>query len=128
AGAVTEALERLRTAALITFSEKQGFKLQSPAGQEWDRERNDIRPAAEQVSAVVREALDRLMGDVTRPKLQGRPFPWMAFFSDGRQTHDARIKNATGDAVVTVDFRWVPAAERAEEEWLRRSKEDQLRE
>jgi len=127
-GGISEALERLRSVSLLSYSEKLGFKLQSPAGQEWDRERNDMNAPIEQVNAAVCEALDRLMADVTRPKLQGRPFPWLAFFSDGRFNHDVRIKSATGDAVVTVDFRWVPSGERSEEEWLRQSTAEGLRE
>ncbi|MEP7119432.1 MAG: BREX system P-loop protein BrxC [Byssovorax sp.] len=126
-GPTTEALERLRVASLLSYSEKLGFKLQSPAGQEWDRERSDLDAAGEKVSAAVQEALGNLMGEVTRPKLLGRPFPWLAFFSDGRHAHDIRIKSATGDAIVTVDFRWVPAGERVEDEWIRRSNEELLK-
>ena len=120
----TEALERPRAASLLTYSEKLGFKLQSPAGQEWDRERGDFSASSDQISAIVREALDRLSAELPRPKLQGRPFPWIVFFSDGRHAHDVRLKNVTADAVVTVDFRWVSASERGDEEWIRRSTQD----
>ncbi len=72
---MTEALERLRASSLLSFSEKLGFKLQSPAGQEWDRERSDIRASSDQISAAVCEALDRLAADIRAPKLQVRAFP-----------------------------------------------------
>ncbi|MFS8070404.1 MAG: BREX system P-loop protein BrxC, partial [Byssovorax sp.] len=125
----TEALERMRAASLLSYSEKLGFKLQSPAGQEWDRERNDFGASGDQISAVVQEALDRLAGEIPRPKLQGRPFPWIVFFSDGRHAHDVRLKSNPADAVVTVDFRWMPPGERGDEEWIRRTtQEDALKE
>ena len=125
----TEALERLRAASLLSYSEKLGFKLQSPAGQEWDRERSDFSASSDQISSILREALERLAADIPRPKLQGRPFPWIVYFSDGRHAHDVRLKNVTADAVVTVDFRWVSAGERGDEEWIRRStQEDTLKE
>lgn len=127
-GSITEALERLKAASLLSYSEKLGYKLQSPAGQEWAREREDIRVPGEQISALVQEALTRLIGDIPRPKLQGRPFPWLSFYSDGRFNNDIRLRNAAGDAVVTVDFRWVASGERSEEEWLRQSTTDLLRE
>ena len=40
--AVTEALEELRRRNLLGYSEKHGYKLQSSAGEEWERERRDI--------------------------------------------------------------------------------------
>ncbi|MEI8257513.1 MAG: BREX system P-loop protein BrxC, partial [Deltaproteobacteria bacterium] len=39
---ITAALERLRHANLLGYSEKHGYKIQSSAGQEWQRERDDI--------------------------------------------------------------------------------------
>ncbi|HZF47702.1 MAG TPA: BREX system P-loop protein BrxC [Polyangiaceae bacterium] len=127
-GQVTEALERLRASALLSYSEKLGYKLQSYAGQEWERERSDYGPGPEQISGAVRGALELMMADVDRPRLNSRPFPWMAFYSDGRQANDVRIKNATQDAVVVVDFRWVIAGDRGVEEWVRKSNEELLRE
>ncbi len=125
-GEMTEALERLRAASLLSYSEKLGFKLQSPAGQEWDRERADLRASSDQISEAVREALTRLTAELPRPKLQGRPFPWVVFFSDARHAHDVRLKNVAADAVVTVDFRWIPIAERGDDEWIRRTTQDEL--
>ena len=40
--AVTDALEELRRRNLLGYSEKEGYKLQSSAGEEWERERRDI--------------------------------------------------------------------------------------
>lgn len=39
---VEAALERLRALSLLSRSEKLGYKLQSSAGQEWERERDDV--------------------------------------------------------------------------------------
>src|SRR5690606_1509916 len=41
-GVVTEALEELRRKNLVSYSEKLGYKIQSTAGEEWERERRDI--------------------------------------------------------------------------------------
>jgi hypothetical protein len=127
-GQITEALERLRALSLIGYSEQVGYKLQSSAGQEWESRRSEIDVPQEQISAAVRAALDRLMVGVESPRLDNRKFPWVVFFSDGRYAHDVRIKNVAQDAVVVADFRWVSSGERDAEEWLRRSKEELLKE
>ena len=44
---ITEALEKLRRRNLLGYSEKQGYKIQSTAGEEWERERRDIGVARE---------------------------------------------------------------------------------
>lgn len=116
---VTTALERLRAAGLLGYSEKTGYKLQSSAGQEWQRERDELRVPSEQASESVRETVALLLADVNRPKLGARAFPWLGFFSDGRQVADARVARSSEDAVVTIDFRWVPADQRGAEPWLK---------
>ena len=60
--AVTEALEKLRQPNLLAYSEKQGFKIQSSAGQEWQRERDDFGVTQEQISEIVQDAIKSLVG------------------------------------------------------------------
>lgn len=124
---VKPALERLRNQNLIGFSEKEGYKIQSSAGQEWQRDREDVLVSADDRHKLVREKLSELMRDPERPRLKGRAFYWSAFFSDGRQMKDERLLNAGDEAAVTMDFRYFSGkADRSSAEWAKRSAEKQL--
>ena len=125
-GAVTTALEDLRGRNLLAYSEKLGYKIQSTAGEEWDRERRDIGVPRETVSEIVKEALKYLLGIPDRPRLQGRPFPWMGMYSDGRREADAVILDSRDDAAFVVDFRMLVREERADVTWVRKSGESAL--
>jgi len=120
---VIEALETLRLRNLLGYSEKQGYKIQSTAGEEWERERRDIPALRDQVTVIVREALALLVADPERPRLQGRPFPWECRFSDGRQQDDMVLVDARDEASICVDFRFLPTEERSELVWIPRSAE-----
>ncbi len=78
--AVEEALEGLRRANLLAYSEKYGYKLQSSAGEEWERERRDLLVSPEQRSELIQGTLKQIVAEPERPKLEGRPFPWLALF------------------------------------------------
>ena len=126
--AVQEALEELRRANLLGYSEKLGYKLQSSSGEEWERERRDIAITPEQRSELIQGALRQLVAEPERPKLEGRPFPWLALFSDGRRIMDARLEDPRDPAAITVDFRFLTAAdERDQTTWVNRSGEDALK-
>lgn len=124
--AVTEALDELRRDNLITFSEKHGYRIQSTAGEEWEREKRDIRASREAISEIVRDALRMVMEKPEKPSYKRRPFPWAAFFSDGRGIEDDKLIRARDEAVVCVDFRFVPGDERGESGWIERSNEARL--
>jgi hypothetical protein len=124
--AVTEALDELRRRNLLGYSEKHGYKVQSSAGEEWDRERRDIGVAREVISEIVQQGLTWLLGTPDRPRLQGRPFPWEAIFSDGRRADDVTLVDSREDASVRVDFRFLAREERTESTWVRRSSESPL--
>ncbi len=126
-GAVTEALEELRRRNLLGYSEKHGYKVQSSAGEEWERERRDKPVARELLSEIVQDALKYLAAQPERPRLQGRSFPVAAMFSDGRSHTDVPIMDSRDDAVVRVDFRFVTKDERGETGWVKRSDESALR-
>jgi hypothetical protein len=119
--AVTAALESLRQRNLLGYSEKTGYKLQSSSAEEWERERRDIQVPPERRSALVREALKYLVGDFEQAKLQGRPFPWGAWYSDGRSADDEQLQAPRDDAAFFLDFRFVRKAEQAAETWLKLS-------
>src|SRR5207244_5938997 len=101
-------LEKLRGLGLLSYSEKQGFKIQSSAGQEWQREREDIGVAQEQISKIAQDAIKNLVGSMQeRPRWKGRTFPWTLWFSDGRQAIDVKLQDAREDATFAVDFRFL---------------------
>ena len=123
---VTEALEELRRRNLLGYSEKQGYKIQSTAGEEWERERRDVGVPRDTISELVQEALKFLLAEPDRPRLQGRPFPWAGVFSDGRRVENAVLADPRGEAAVEVDFRFLTVEERADVVWVRKSSESVL--
>ena len=127
ASAVTTALEELRRRNLLGYSEKHGYKVQSSAGEEWERERRDKPVARELLSEIVQDSLKYMVAAPERPRLQGRPFPWVGLFSDGRGSDDAVLVDSRDDAVVRVDLRFVAKDERNETGWVKRSDETALR-
>ncbi len=124
--AVTTALEALRERNLLAYSEKQGYKIQSSAGEEWDHERRAIGTSRETLSEILKEALKYLIGSPERPRLQGRPFPWEARFSDGRREVDSVVVDVRDDSAFVVDFRMLAREERSETGWIRKSGESTL--
>ncbi len=124
---VTEALEELRRRNLLGYSEKHGYKLQSSAGEEWERERREINVASDALVGAVQDALKYLIATPDRPRLEGRSFPWVALLSDGRGLTDASLLTSRDDAVFTVDFRFLTKVERTESTWITRSAETALR-
>ncbi len=124
---VKEALELLRSQGLLGFSEKLGYKIQSSAGEEWERERRDGGATPDKISEHVLEALKELLADVERPKLSDRPFPLAGLFNDGRAQQDAKVQDPRDPASVILDFRFLPAEDRAESSWLKKSDESALR-
>jgi hypothetical protein len=127
--AVTDALEKLRSLSLLSYSEKHGYKIQSSAGQEWQRERDDIGVTQEQISKIAQDALKNLVGSMQeRPRWKGRTFPWTLWFSDGKQAHDVKLQDAREDSTVAVDFRFLGKKEdRASTVWVPKSDQEQLR-
>jgi hypothetical protein len=128
-GDVTAALEKLRSLSLLSYSEKQGYKIQSSAGQEWQRERDDIGVTQEQISKIAQDALKHLVGSMQeRPRWKGRTFPWTLWFSDGRQAHDVKLQDAREDSTVAVDFRFLAKKDdRTSATWVSKSDQEQLR-
>ncbi|MCC2692805.1 BREX system P-loop protein BrxC [Nodularia sp. LEGE 04288] len=104
---VTLVLEKLRGLGLLSYSDKLGYKIQSSAGQEWQREREQYSIIPDAISIIVGEKLKTILGSVTRPHYKNKSFYWAAFYSDGRQRQDERLQSTNDVAVVTVDFRYL---------------------
>lgn len=125
-GDVTAALEELRRRNLVTYSQKEGYKIQSSAGEEWERERRDIGAPRETISEMVQEAIRVQLAEPDRPRLHGRPFPLEGMFSDGRRADDVTLVDARDDASVVIDYRFLPKDDRSDAVWIRRSSETAL--
>ncbi len=125
-GAVTDALEELRRRNLLGYSEKHGYKIQSSAGEEWERDRRDIGVPRDAISQLVQGGLSFLVATPDRPRLQGRPFPWAAHFSDDRRADDVSLVDPRDNAALRVDFRF-PREARPDSAWVKASAEAPLR-
>jgi hypothetical protein len=125
---ITQALEKLRNLGLVSYSDKFGYKIQSSAGQEWQRERDAYSVIPDAVSQIVAEKLKNLLGSVERPRYKNKGFPWVAFYSDGRQQQDKRLQGLNDPAVLTVDFRYLSNQEdRNPSIWIQNSASANLR-
>jgi tetratricopeptide (TPR) repeat protein len=116
---VQRALDALVGEGLLGYSEQTGYKIESSAGQQWQRERDGYVPGPEQISSQVQEALGWLFADVERPALEGFSLPWLAFFSDTFGARDVRIKDERKHTVVTVDFQFTKSE--GADHWIPRS-------
>ena len=125
---VTAALEKLRSLGLVSYSEKLGYKIQSSAGQEWQRERDSYKVISDAVSGIMAEKLKELLGSVDRPRYKGASFRWAAYYSDGKQRRDERLQVPHELSVVTVDFRYLMnQEERHQTIWIQASASQNLR-
>ncbi|MEY4544275.1 MAG: hypothetical protein RL685_470, partial [Pseudomonadota bacterium] len=116
---IQQALDALVAQSLLSSSEKTGYKLQSSAGQEWQRERDAYAPGTEQVNEHVLETLRWVLGDVDKPRVESLELPWRALFSDGLGHADARVKDERKHTVVTIDFQFTEGAN--SDTWIVRS-------
>ncbi len=72
---ITEALEDLRRRNLLGYSEKQGYKIQSTAGEEWERDRREIGVPREEIGELLQESLKFLLASPDARGSRGGPFP-----------------------------------------------------
>jgi hypothetical protein len=127
---VTVALDKLhKQLSLLSYSEKHGYKIQSSADQEWQREKEEFGVTQEKVSDVVQQAIIGLVGRIhERPRWKGRTFPWTLWFSDGRQAHDVKLQDVREDSTVPVDFRFLGKKDdRSSATWVQKCDQEQLR-
>ncbi len=109
---VQKILNMLCDEGLLSYSEKQGYKIQSSAGQEWQREREARSVTGAETHKVVAEKLKELVGALERPKYKKKGFPWAAFFCDAKDTqNEQRLQSPLDAAVAMVDFRYLNTKE-----------------
>jgi len=121
--AVREALEQLRAVNLVTYSEKEGYAIQSAAGMEWQRERDEYGPEAPILTGFVRDTLKTLLALPDRPRLKGRPLAWSVWFSDETTFKDEHIVAPRAqDAAAPLDLRFLWSKElRSHDRWAAES-------
>jgi hypothetical protein len=119
---VQKALDALAGESIVAYSEKTGYKIESSAGQEWQRERDGYAAGLEQLSAKVQQALSFCVADVDRVSVEGLSLPWLALLTDA-SVKDARIKDERKYTVVTVDFQLSKGQGKGHdaEQWVPRS-------
>lgn len=125
--AVSEVLETLRSLNLLGYSEKLGFKIQSSASEEWERERREVGVSQDKISEHVLDALKNLAQSIDKPKYSDRAFPLGGLFSDGREHQDSKLLDPRDEASVTIDFRFLSREDRNQSEWIRKSDESNLK-
>ena len=117
---VQAALDALVAEGLLGMSETRGYKIESTAGQEWQRERDGYSPTPEQESTVIQTALTDLLADTPKVVLEGLALPWLVLFSDDVSAKDVHLKDERKHTVVTVDFQltkgigpdhWIPRSD-----------------
>jgi hypothetical protein len=122
---VQKALDALKGASFVSYSEKTGYKIESSAGQEWQNERDNYAPTAEQRSEMVREALEQTIRDVDGAKLEHLTLPWLVLYSDDLGEREVRIKDERKYTVVTVDLQFTKG--QGMDVWVPRSDTSQYR-
>ncbi|MBT9554535.1 MAG: BREX system P-loop protein BrxC [Myxococcales bacterium] len=124
---VRDALERLRAASYLTYSEKHGYKLQSSAGEEWQAERDIINITADKLGDALREELTQLIAVPKLPEFKGRRFGWYSWYTD-LHVRELRLDRSRDEAVVYVDYRVLGTDSASQsDDWVRRSGNEEYR-
>jgi hypothetical protein len=125
---IQQALDKLRNAGLISYSEKSGYKIQSSTGQEWQRERDHYGVTDKEISEIVKATLKDLVGGTVYASYKGKNFRWSAYYSDSRYFQDDRLLKLSELDVINLDFRYLAKEEeRKVALWVQSSDRDQLR-
>src|SRR5690606_20313740 len=100
---------------------------QSSAGQEWQRERDDLTVSVEQTQRTLQTALVELLESVEeRPRLRGRTFLWGLWFSDATQREPLRLLDAREESTFPLDVRWLNSDQDRDATWVQKSADKAL--
>lgn len=123
---VQKALDALVGEGLLGHSNQTGYKIESSAGQEWQRERDGYVPSTEQLSEQVQKVLTEVVGSTEKVSVGKLPLSWLAFFSDDSGTRDKRLHDEKKPTAITLDFQLTRA--QGADEWIPRSATGALKE
>lgn len=119
--AIQSLLDGLRSAGYVDYSEKSGYKIQSSAGQEWQKERDKYAVGIEKVSEKIQAALEWAMVDVEKADREGMAIPWQAWFSNTLGVAEAQVKQERSATRIEVDFRYLAKGQAEKSEWVSKS-------
>lgn len=122
-GEVRDALEALREEGLLQYSEKRGYKIQSSAGQEWERERDALNVSLAKRSELIQGSLKNVLGKLDRPRLSGMSFQWSVNYVDDVEMGEVRLLDPRSDTTVQVDLHFVSPDSKSAVEWTKLSGE-----
>jgi hypothetical protein len=115
---VAEALDLLQRLNFVSHTEKLGFKIQSSAGQAWQKDRDDYIVGRDAVLDIARKKVGELFGSFERPKLRGQPFSYIVYANDSRQVTETTVVDNRSGTCVTVDVRLAfSQSDREPERW-----------
>lgn len=125
---VAEALDLLQRYNFVSHTEKLGFKIQSSAGQQWQRERDDYDVGREALLDLARQKVTELFGSFERPRLRGQPFSYLVYASDARSPTETVVVEHRSGTCVTIDVRVATnASDREPEKWFALTSRDERR-
>lgn len=116
---VQKVLDALVGEGLLGHSVSTGYKIESSAGQEWQRERDGYLPVSEKISEEVQAALQEVLADVDKVTVKGLPLSWLVLFSDHVGTKKAHLKDDKKPTAITLDLQLTKGEGR--DEWVPRS-------
>lgn len=116
--AIQTLLDALRASGHVDYSEKSGYKIQSSAGQEWQKERDAYAVGPERIGGKILEALSFAMPDVEKVNREGLAIPWQAWFSNSIGIADAQVKAERSATRIEIDFRYLSQRSTKKEDWV----------
>src|SRR5690606_32544925 len=105
--AIQQKLDVLRGHGFVDSSDKTGYKIQSSAGQEWQKERDKHTAGIEQISQEVQKTSPWAMGEMEKPLRDGMAIPWQGWFSAAVGAGDVQVKPERSPTKIEVDFRYL---------------------
>ncbi len=116
---VLAALDLLQKLNFLSYTEKLGYKIQSSAGQQWQRDRDDYDVGRDQLLDIARQKVTELFGSFERPRLRGQPFSYMVYASDARSPTETVVVEHRSGTCVTLDVRVaLSKSDREAEKWF----------
>lgn len=119
---IQQAIDVLRAKSFLGSSDKTGYKIQSSAGEEWNKERDTLPVSMSEISAEIQQSLRQAVGNTGQSMLGTMPLPWSIQFGDTQGAATSTIKRENSPTCLHLDLRYVRAGEAAAEHWVPESR------